>query len=91
MRRKSNLGKKTMHSVETQVTSMLETKHRERITVKSIERVRYDHGMFFLVSYHTIAEPEKMRSQHFAHQKTGNFCDVWLESPFNAASCESAA
>ena len=81
MKRKINLGKKTMSSVEIQVTSILETIHKSDITLESIEPVRYVQGVFFRVHYHTTHEPENQRCQYFAHQKTRDCCDVWLESP----------
>jgi hypothetical protein len=93
MKRKLNLGKKTMSSVEIQVTSILQSIHKVEVSVESIAPVRYDHGVYFRVLYHTVNEAEIQRSQYFAHQKTRDCCDVWLESPkdFNRALGESAA
>jgi hypothetical protein len=93
MKRKLNLGKKTMNSVEIQVASILQSIHSEHITVESIEPVRYDHGIYFRVFYHIVNEPAERRSKYFAHQKTRDCCDVWLESPmdFNRAFGENAA
>ena len=93
MKRKLNLGKKTMISVEIQVTSILQSNHKADVSVESIEPLRYDHGIYFRVFYHIVNDSENQRSQYFAHQKTRDCCDVWLESPmdFNRALGENAA
>lgn len=86
MKRKLNLGKKTMNSVEIQVGSILRSIYKSDITVESIKPVRFDHGIYFRVSFHTSDEPDKSHCRYFGHQKFRDCCDVWLESPSQNAA-----
>ena len=86
MKSKINVGKKTMSSVVIQVTAILQSNHKSDITLESIKPVRYDHGIYFRVSYRTADEPEKSQSRYFGHQRFWDCCDVWLESPSQNAA-----
>lgn len=79
--KKLSIGKKTMGSVTIQVTAILKSLHRTEVTIDSIEPVRFDHGNYFLVSFHMSNDPITRHCRYFAHQKVRDCCDVWLESP----------
>ncbi len=79
--KKLSIGKKTMGSVTIQVNAILQSLHRTEVTIDSIEPVRFDHGNYFLVSFHRSDDPSTRHSRFFAHQKVRDCCDVWLESP----------
>lgn len=81
MKKKINLGKMTLRSIEIQITTILTTLNRTDVIIDRMKPVRYDTGNFILVTYHTVADPEVQRSRYFAHQKVRDCCDVWLESP----------
>jgi hypothetical protein len=81
MKKKIHLGKKTLMSLEFQITSILTSLTRTEVSIDRMKPVRLDTGYFIHVRYHTLAEPEIQRSRYFAHQKIGDCCDVWLESP----------
>lgn len=70
-----------MSSVKIQVVFILQSLHKAEVSLDSIKPVRFDHGNFFLIRYHTAEEPITIRSRYFAHQKIRDCCDVWLESP----------
>jgi hypothetical protein len=84
--KKLSIGKKTMGSVKIQVSAILQSLHRTEVTIDSIEPVRFDHGNYFLVSFHMPGDPSTRHSRYFAHQKVRDCCDVWLESPTVLAS-----
>ncbi len=79
--KKLSIGRKTMRSVEIQVSSILQSLHKAEVSIASIEPVRFNHGIYFLVGFHTSDEPGTHRSRYFAHQKFRDCCDVLLESP----------
>jgi hypothetical protein len=81
MKKKIHFGKKTMKSLELQITSILASLNRSEVRIDRIKPIRHDIGNFVCVTYHTVAEPEVQRSRYFAHQKVRECCDVWLESP----------
>lgn len=81
MKKKIHFGKKTMKSLELQITSILTSINRSEVRIDRIKPVRHDIGNFVFVTYHTVAEPEVQRSRFLAHQKVRDCCDVWLESP----------
>lgn len=81
MKKKIHLGKKTLMSLELQITTILASQHRAEVRIDKMNPVRHNTGNFIIVTYHTIGEPEVPRSRYFAHQKIGDCCDVWLESP----------
>jgi hypothetical protein len=84
--KKLSIGKKTMGSVTIQVSAILNSLHRTEVTIDSIEPVRFDHGNYFLVTFHMSHDPSTHHSRYFAHQKVRDCCDVWLESPTVLAS-----
>ena len=75
------LGKKTLVSLEVQITTILTVLDRTDVIIDKMKPVRHNTGNFVLVLYHTRAKPEDPRSRYFAHQKVRDCCDVWLESP----------
>ncbi len=81
MKKKINLGKKTLMSLEIQITTILTSLNRTEVRIDRMKPVRHNTGNFVFVDYHTTAEPEVPRSRYFAHQQVQNCCDVWLESP----------
>jgi hypothetical protein len=81
MKKKIHLGKKTLVSLEVQITTILTVLDRTDVIIDKMKPVRHNTGNFVLVTYHTLAEPEDPRSRCFAHQKVRDCCDVWLESP----------
>jgi hypothetical protein len=84
--KKLSIGRKTMQSVEIQVSCILQSLHKAEVSIATIEPVRFNHGIYFLVGFHTSDEPDTHRSRYFAHQKFRDCCDVWLESPAVFAS-----
>lgn len=81
MKKKIHLGKKTMMSLEFQITTILASLSKTEVRIDKLKPVRHNTGNFIIATYHTITEPEVPRSRYFAHQKIGDCCDVWLESP----------
>lgn len=81
MKKKIHLGKKTLMSLELQITSILTSLSRTEARVRKMQPVRCHAGNYIHVTYHTVAEPEVPRSRYFAHQKVDDCCDVWLETP----------
>lgn len=81
MKKKIHLGKKTLMSLELQITTILTSLIRTEVRIDKMEPVRHNTGNFVIVTYHSIIEPELPRSRYFAHQKIGDCCDVWLETP----------
>lgn len=81
MKKKIHLGKKTLMSIEIQIASILTSLSRMEAHVRKLQPVRCHAGNYIHVTYHTIAEPEVPLSRYFAHQKIGDCCDVWMETP----------
>lgn len=81
MKKKIHLGKKTLMSLELQITTILTSLNRTEVRIDRMKPVRHNTGNFVYVTYHTVAEPEVQRSRFLAHQKVRECCDVWLESP----------
>lgn len=81
MKKKINLGKKTLMSIEIQIAAILTSLSRTEARVRKLQPIRCHAGNYIHVTYHTITEPEVPRSRYFAHQKIGDCCDVWLETP----------
>ncbi|MDP3849511.1 MAG: hypothetical protein Q8Q59_03335 [Luteolibacter sp.] len=81
MKKKIHLGKKTLMSLEIQITTILTSLNRTEVRIDKLKPVRHNTGNFVLVTYHTVADPGVLCSQYCAHQKVGDCCDVWLESP----------
>jgi hypothetical protein len=85
MKKKIHFGKKTLMSLEFQITTILTHLNRTDVQIDKMKPVRHNTGNFVIVTYHTIPEPKVPRSRYFAHQKIGNCCDVWLETPAEVA------
>ena len=81
MKKKINWGKKTLMSLEFQITAILATLNRAEVRIEKMKPVRHNTGHFIFVTYHKVSDPEVLFTQHFAHQKVRDCCDVWLESP----------
>lgn len=80
MKTKLSLGKKTLRSIEFQVTTILQTLHDGAIEISKIRPHRTDIGNHVWITYRTAVAPEKTMCRNFALQRIGECCDVWLDS-----------
>ena len=72
MKKKIQFGRKTLMSLELQISSILTSLNRTEARVRKLQPVRCHAGNYIHVTYHTIAKPEVLRSRYFAHQKVGD-------------------
>lgn len=79
--KKLTLGKRTIQSLELQITTILSSMHGGDIAIRKIIPQRTDTGNHVCVKFNTPAEPLQTRSRIFAIQRIGDCCDVWLEGP----------
>ena len=79
-RTKLTLGKKTIRSIELQVTTILQSLHRGAIEITKTRPHRTNIGNFAWITYRTAIDPELTLSCNFALQRVGDCCDVWLDS-----------
>lgn len=80
---KLSLGRKTLRSIEFQVTTILQSLHVGAIEIRKIRPHRTDIGNYVWITYRTSIDPERLFCRNFAMQRVGECCDVWLDSPSN--------
>jgi len=83
MKIKLSLGKKTIRSIEFQVTTILSNLHDGTIEIRNIRPHRTDIGNYVWITYRTSRDQNLTLSRNFALQRIGDLCDVWLDSPTN--------
>lgn len=79
--KKLKLGKSTLHSIQLQIETILESAHSGEIEISKIKPKRTGTGIFLLAKYRTTADPSLPQSKFFAMFRNGGSCDIWLENP----------
>lgn len=91
---KLSLGKKTIRSIEFQVTIILQSMHAGAIEIRKVRPHRTNIGNYVWITYRASIAPEHDFCRNFAIQRIGDCCDVWLDAPpfqFSQSICNDAA